>query len=836
MPESSTHTIYHIATPANGQTGPDFAQQVNRELREYRAEVLCISQEGVLGSPDWTERLRSVLRSGSGIGAVVPSILPAFASNTHEGLTAYEERSNGRRIPLSTLPVQAMMFRCDLVARIGLLDETRPTIEAVLDDLTFRMLLEGFSIYAVGESAICLPPAVADPVIYRKNPLPALMSRTGDPIDAAKKEVLRAVTAATALELKNRTEEAVTLLSEAITRVPDSPRLHAERAWMLLRAGQYDRVSELLVPTPDSVKRDPVWLDIAGYAMHGIGELALARQCVQKSLHINPRCSAALVLKGMIAADEGDEAGAQEAFAQAVEADPSSAMAHAHVGALRWAAGDRREASQEIGKAFILAPVNPAVLASYRDMIHETGEFANALTAVADARAFYPEHRDLAIVQAEFLSGVGENASALALLVDVMADHGPTAEVLDLALALRERTGPLGPAPADGVSLCMIVKNEETNLAQCLADIEQFVDEIVVVDTGSSDGTMKVAAACGAHVHAVSWEDDYAAARNAAVAHANGNWILALDADERLALSDRDRFRELVDTVRRSPAGVIFTTRNYVTDPGVQGWRRNDGAYAEESGTGWLPSDKVRLFPRRTDVRYEHAVHEIVEESLQRCGLGMMRTEIPIHHYGRLDADRTMHKAERYAEIGRRKLATGGGNDIRALRELAAQEQELGNHAAAIPLWQRVVSAEPSDAQAALGLGVSLAGVQQHAAALEALAQAMRLDPELPEAPVKYALVALECGDVRGARLTMERARRIHPDYPFAIATHAAALACDGDVEAAVRTVEELRRRGIDGRGFFVQVAHDLARAGQEVLARSITVCIQSSEGIAVES
>jgi tetratricopeptide (TPR) repeat protein len=646
MPEPSKHTVHHVITPARGQSGPDFAQQINRELREYRAEVLCISQEGVLGSPDWVERLRGVLRPGSGYGAVVPSILPAFASITREGLTAYEERSSRRRIPLSTLPVQAMMLRGDLVARIGLLDETRPTIEAVLDDLAFRMLLEGFSLSAVGESAVCLPPDVAHPAIYRKNPLPALMPRTGDPLDAAKKEVLRAVTAAAVLELKNRTEDAVTLLTEAIKRVPDSPRLHVERAWMLLRAGRYDHVSDLLGPTPDSVKRDPVWLDIAGYAMHGIGELALARQCMQKSLQIDQRCSAALVLKGMLAADEGDDAGAQQAFGQAIEADPSSAMAHAHAGALRWSAGDRRSACQEIARAFILSPVHPAVLASYREMIHATEDFANALTAVVDARAFYPDHRDLAIVQAEFLSGVGENATALALLVDVMAECGPTADVLELALALRERTGPLGPAQADGVSLCMIVKNEEASLARCLAGIEKFVDEIVVVDTGSSDGTVKVAAACGAQVYAVSWEDDYAAARNVAVAHANGSWVLALDADERLALSDRDRFRELVATVRRSPAGVIFTTRNYVTDAGVQGWRRNDGVYAEESGTGWLLSDKVRLFPRRTDVRYEHAVHEIVEESLQRCGLKLMRTEIPIHHYGRLDAGRTLRKAE----------------------------------------------------------------------------------------------------------------------------------------------------------------------------------------------
>jgi tetratricopeptide (TPR) repeat protein len=235
-------------------------------------------------------------------------------------------------------------------------------------------------------------------------------------------------------------------------------------------------------------------------------------------------------------------------------------------------------------------------------------------------------------------------------------------------------------------------------------------------------------------------------------------------------------------------------------------------------------------------VHYDHPVHEIVEGSLQGCGLGLVRTEIPIHHYGRLNAERTREKAERYAAIGRRTLALGGENDIRALRELAAQEQELGNHAAAVPLWQRVVDADPSDARAMLGLGVSLVEVRRYDEALKALANTMRLDPSQPEAPVKFALTALECGDARSARRTMEQACRIHPEYPFAIATYAAALACDGNAGEAARHVEELRRRGIDGHGFFVQVARDLTRAGQETFARSLTVCIQSTEGIAVES
>jgi tetratricopeptide (TPR) repeat protein len=288
--------------------------------------------------------------------------------------------------------------------------------------------------------------------------------------------------------------------------------------------------------------------------------------------------------------------------------------------------------------------------------------------------------------------------------------------------------------------------------------------------------------------------------------------------------------------LRGSPAGVGFTTRNYVHDAGVEGWKRNVGSYPEEAGSGWIPSDKIRLFPRVARVIYEQPVHEIVEVSLQRSGIPLVRTDIPVHHYGRLDAGRTREKAARYAEIGRMKLARGGGNDLRAVRELAAQEQELGNHAAAIPLWQQVVNSDPADARAVLGLGVSLAGERRYAEAVAALGTAMGLDPAMPEAPVKYALTALERGDLTDARRMAEHARQHHPEYPFAIATHVAVLACSGDVQGAHRSTDDLRRKGIDGQRFFNQVAHELVCAGQEALARSLLLYLQSTEGMAVAS
>ena len=99
------------------------------------------------------------------------------------------------------------------------------------------------------------------------------------------------------------------------------------------------------------------------------------------------------------------------------------------------------------------------------------------------------------------------------------------------------------------VSLCMIVKNEEAKLPSCLKSVAGLVDEVVVVDTGSTDGTKAVAASLGARVFNFTWVDSFAAARNASLDHATGEWILWLDADDFI---DADNCRKLRNSVRRT--------------------------------------------------------------------------------------------------------------------------------------------------------------------------------------------------------------------------------------------------------------------------------------------
>ena len=82
------------------------------------------------------------------------------------------------------------------------------------------------------------------------------------------------------------------------------------------------------------------------------------------------------------------------------------------------------------------------------------------------------------------------------------------------------------------LSLCMIVKNEEERLAKCLDSVSELVDEMIILDTGSTDKTVSIAQSFGAVVPFFKWNNDFSAARNESLKYVNKDWVLVLDADE----------------------------------------------------------------------------------------------------------------------------------------------------------------------------------------------------------------------------------------------------------------------------------------------------------------
>jgi tetratricopeptide (TPR) repeat protein len=147
------------------------------------------------------------------------------------------------------------------------------------------------------------------------------------------------------------------------------------------------------------------------------------------------------------------------------------------------------------------------------------------------------------------------------------------------------------------ITFSIIVKNEEKNLPKCLDSIKELVDEIVVLDTGSTDNTVVIAKYYGAKVHYFEWCNDFAIARNEALQYLTGDWVLVLDADEVLTPEIIPFIREAIEDPNRISINLI----------------------RHELGASQSPYSAVsRLFRRHPDIKFDRPYHAIIDDSLQQ--------------------------------------------------------------------------------------------------------------------------------------------------------------------------------------------------------------------------
>jgi tetratricopeptide (TPR) repeat protein len=165
------------------------------------------------------------------------------------------------------------------------------------------------------------------------------------------------------------------------------------------------------------------------------------------------------------------------------------------------------------------------------------------------------------------------------------------------------------------ISAAMIVRDEETVLADCLRSIRNEVDEIVVTDTGSTDRSRDIAVAFGARVLERPWDDDFSAARNHSLEAATGDWILYIDADERLEAPKRGVLRWTV--ARPGMAALLIRLQ------------------PQEGFTTYL---EARLFRRDPRIRFKGRIHEQIWPDIEAlCAaerLGVGRCAASIIHVG----------------------------------------------------------------------------------------------------------------------------------------------------------------------------------------------------------
>jgi glycosyltransferase involved in cell wall biosynthesis len=329
----------------------------------------------------------------------------------------------------------------------------------------------------------------------------------------------------------------------------------------------------------------------------------------------------------------------------------------------------------------------------------------------------------------------------------------------------------------------MIVKNEEKHLARCLWSVKPVVDEMIIVDTGSADQSREIAISFGAKLYEFPWGDDFADARNFSLSKASGDWIFVLDADEVVSHQDHDGFRALVLSAGTS-GGCAFQiqTRNYTHHSNTIGWRSNAGEYAEEEGSGWFPSEKVRLFRSDPRIRFINPVHELVEPSLQELHVPVRCCRIPVHHFGKLHEAKTHEKTKTYRDLGRKKLKKSR-RSLAALRELAIQSSHLGRHEESTKLWREYLKREPQSAEAYVNLGTAYWNRGRFREAIDCARRASRLNPSMKEARFNLAVALLMAGRAGESRPILLQLLEEHPDYSAARFMLCVACACLGDTQ-----------------------------------------------------
>jgi len=186
------------------------------------------------------------------------------------------------------------------------------------------------------------------------------------------------------------------------------------------------------------------------------------------------------------------------------------------------------------------------------------------------------------------------------------------------------------------LTAAMIVRNEEHCLPDCLKSIQPLVDEIVIVDTGSTDQSRAIARAFGAKVFDLQWPDDFSAARNEALRHSNGQWILYIDADESVLPIDRSQIQQHL-----SGAGTVAFTVRFYPYKGFTAYR------------------EYRIFRNDPRIRFDGVIHETILPSIRAVAaddhLTIGKTDLTVVHTG-YDAEQD-HKHARNLPLLRAQLA-----------------------------------------------------------------------------------------------------------------------------------------------------------------------------------
>jgi glycosyltransferase involved in cell wall biosynthesis len=223
------------------------------------------------------------------------------------------------------------------------------------------------------------------------------------------------------------------------------------------------------------------------------------------------------------------------------------------------------------------------------------------------------------------------------------------------------------------IGLCLIVKDEAKNIARCIESVKGLVDEIIVVDTGSTDDSVKIAEELNAAVYYYPWDNSFSNARNFAMGKAKSQWLLLLDADEEL---DRGSHEELVQFINTTALdGAHFRVRNYT------------GSYSPEN---YNLHNALRLLRNNGLYQFKGNIHEqISRDGAERLFDRFATLDVILHHYGYLDeAVREKQKRKRNIPILEKELEADPDNAF-TLFNMGNEYLSVNDYGAALDYYKK---------------------------------------------------------------------------------------------------------------------------------------------------
>jgi tetratricopeptide (TPR) repeat protein len=307
------------------------------------------------------------------------------------------------------------------------------------------------------------------------------------------------------------------------------------------------------------------------------------------------------------------------------------------------------------------------------------------------------------------------------------------------------------------LSLCAIAKNEQTLIPQCLKSVKDVVDEIVILDTGSTDRTVDIAKEFGARVYHFKWCNDFAAARNAALNYVQGKWVLVLDADEVLT-------QGIVPEIKQAIASEYHLVINLVR---------------KEVGASQSPYSLVsRLFRNHPEIRFSRPYHAMVDDSVQ----ALLQREphwqvvslstVAIEHYGyQPDAIAALDKYNRARQAMEGYLKSHP-NDAYVCSKLGALYVQIDRVNEGIALLERGVRATSVEAPVLYELHYHLGNAYTRLKKLELAVEHYRAAIEQPillslklGAYNNFGNLLLSIGDLTNAKMAYETTLKIDPSF-----------------------------------------------------------------------